>query len=133
MQLGERLGRRVVPSPGLLRGYQRVFRGRSRKWNGGVASLERKAGAITYGAIVALLEEDLVVLDRFEGVATGNYRREELLVEPASGPGVLAMTYISNSLIYNEPTRAYLEQVARTVGQVWTSDPPVTWRSFPLR
>jgi len=132
-QLAKRLGRRVEPEPGYVRGYRRVFRGFSRKWGGGVASLERHRESITYGALVPIDEEELAILDRYEGVATGNYQRHEATVERPDQEPVLAVVYIATSPEYNEPTRAYLEQIARTVGQMWQSDPPVTWRSFPLR
>lgn len=57
-----------------------VFRGRSRTWGGsGVASLEND-GAGALGYVIPVHKEDLDVLDCYEGVNSGNYRRVLLLV-----------------------------------------------------
>lgn len=117
-QLARRLGRPIQTYPALADGWARVFRGMSRTWGGGVASLERKAGAVTYGLVVPVDEEDLRILDRYEGVPR-SYRRKTVDVE-AMGQPERAVAYIATSREFNPPTREYLEAVARTISTHWT-------------
>ncbi len=135
-QLTERLGRKVKPKAAYAEGYQRVFRGHSRRWNGGVASLLKKTDGTTYGSATELRSGDLDKLDVFEGVSLGKYKRIDLFVKMKDGAtwrDVVAYAYVSTSTEYNEPTRAYLEATARTVGEFWSGEDGVTWKSFPLR
>ena len=61
---------------------------------GGYANITRQAGASTPGTLNAMPPEGLGVLDHYEGVASGHYQREAVMVAAASGP-VPAMTYIA--------------------------------------
>jgi hypothetical protein len=135
-QLSERLGRRVKPRASYVVGYRRVFRGKSQRWGGGVASLKKNAAGTTYGALTEVRAGDLEKLDVFEGVASGKYRRIDVwayVKEGGEWKPVVATAYVSTSDTYGQPTRAYLEAVAKTVGEFWSGDEPITWRSFPLR
>lgn len=136
-QLGQRLGRTVYGIPAVLRGYRRVFRGMSQKWGGGVASLERTSDASTFGYITDVTGDELDVLDVYEGVNSGKYRRVKVVVEALESSGYRKMPatcYISTSRMYNEPSRKYLEAVAKTISEFWTGGlGPVTWKDIPLR
>ena len=54
--------------PGRAPGYERIFAGKSKGWgDSGVASIHPLDGAITYGAVVELSDDELLQLDVFEG------------------------------------------------------------------
>lgn len=131
-QLGERLDRRVRGEPASTVGWQRAFRGHSRTWGGGVATLIPKPGKITYGYVEQVTPAELRILDRYEGVPQA-YRRETIDVILASGDNEThqAVVYLSNSKTHEAPTRAYLEACARTVGAFW-NDGHVKWSDFPV-
>jgi hypothetical protein len=61
---------------------------------GGYANITRQAGASTPGTLNAIPPEGLGVLDHYEGVASGHYQREAVMVVTTSGP-VPATTYIA--------------------------------------
>lgn len=137
-QLADRLGKRVTGDPAYAPEYERVFRGWSQNWGGGVASLRPKKDAVVYGYVSPVSEADLKLLDRYEGVATGNYRRMTLTVVVGEDPlrrgkKERAVAYVSRSDEFNEPTRAYLEAVAKTISSFWEEDDPITWKSIEVR
>jgi gamma-glutamylcyclotransferase len=120
-QLEERLGHPVVTLPAFATNYERVFRGHSRYWSGaGVASIEKKPGATTYGLVCLVSKEDLARMDRFEGVPFA-YRREQI---PVSLDGEMhrAHVYIANSREFNPPARDYLKAIARTINTHWRGE-----------
>lgn len=134
-QLSQRLERPITVQEGAFAsGWRRVFRGWSQKWQGGVASLEKKAGATVYGWATQVTPADLALLDRYEGVASGNYRRETIPITlQGSGKKVKAIVYIANSTQFNQPSRAYLEACAKTVGTFWSDDGrPVAVEDFAI-
>ena len=133
-QLSERLGRPVAGERAYVTGYRRVFRGHSQRWGGGVASLERASQDRVYGYIEKVSEAELATLDRFEGVAgytTGRYKRLKVIAQTDSQRRD-AVAYVSTSDTFTQPTRAYLEAVAETVGTFWTgsSGKKVSWKDF---
>lgn len=115
-------------------GWQRAFRGESFVWGGGVATIERVRGATTYGYCARVTDDDLRLLDRYEGVPSGVYRRERVLVETNDGP-LTAVAYVHTSSTFNPPSDDYLEAVAATVGAFWAGPEgrPVRPKDFPLR
>ena len=134
-QLSDRLEYWVRGAQGAYAdGWQRVFRGYSRNWGGGVASLLRKSGSTTYGYVAPVTAEDLDLLDRYEGVRSGNYKRQQITVTTADGEEIRAVAYISRSREFNEPTKAYLRATAKTIGQFWSgSGGPVKVSDIPIR
>lgn len=105
--------------------YKRVFRGFSTNWGGGVASLVRADGRPAYGYVADVTEDQLKKMDKYEGVASGKYRRARIpvLVDEATRP-VDAIAYLSNSSDFNPPSREYLEAVAKTIGAFWKISGP---------
>ena len=119
-QLAERLEHPVLTLPAYLPGWQRVFRGMSRGWGGGVASIAKKRGATTYGLAVQVTAADLKKMDRFEGVPFAYVRRRvELVVGDEKKRGI---AYVAVSREHNAPTRAYLEAVAKTSSAHWAAE-----------
>lgn len=114
--------------------YQRVFRGMSSTWGGGTASLQKKKGAATYGLLVELSARDLDVLDRYEGVHSGVYKRQKLLVYTQDGEPVEAIAYVSLRKDFNPPTKEYLAAVVKTISRFWEGENgPVTAKDIPIR
>jgi len=138
-QLTERLGRVVCVKPGVLLNRKRVFRGKSLRWKGGVASLAPTKGSKVFGLLVEVDKEDLKKLDVIEGIASGVYVRRSvqayLVIDAAKNlwKEVTAWAYVATSKEYHEPSKAYLEEVAKTVGEFWLDHgKKVTWKSFPI-
>lgn len=133
-QLAHRLGHTGFEvTAAVLPGYERVFRGFSRRWSGGTASLRKKRGANTYGFLAKVSSSDLATLDRFEGVPMGVYERAKVDVE-AEGGIITAYAYIHTSTEFNAPSRAYLEAVAKTISGFWSgSSGRVTADQIPIR
>jgi len=136
-QLADRLGRRNVTShAAYLEGYERVFRGFSRNWGGGTASLRRKDGAVTFGYVAKVSPRDLDALDRFEGVGLGIYKRSmlEVIVPDLTARQHFAVGYVSRKREFNPPTWDYLEAVADTISAFWQGENgPVTVDDIPIR
>lgn len=133
-QLAERLDHRVATQGAVLADHVRVFRGWSQRWGGGVASLQAKKGGEVYGLVAKVTDDDLAQMDRFEGLASGNYKRKNIEVTLADGESVNAVAYVSTSTKKNAPTREYLEAVAKTIGAHWQGDGgAVSWRDITVR
>jgi len=131
-QLAERLGHPVQGRAAFVDGYLRAFRGWSQRWEGGVATLIPGRGK-TYGYVAEVTPADLAVLDRYEGVATGNYYRETMTVTTDDGT-VQAIAYLASSTEKNAPSRAYKRAVAETIGAFWEgSNGPVTEEDITVR
>lgn len=137
-RLGQRLGRTIEGVAAYLPGYQRVFRGYSRTWESGVASLEAKRGAATYGYATQVTAEELEKLDIFEGTAIGAYRRQQFQIRLQEDDDrerrVRAYAYVSLSDTYNEPSQEYLEAIVKTINSFWTEDgEEITTDDIPKR
>jgi hypothetical protein len=88
----------------------------------------------TYGYVAEVTPDDLAVLDRYEGVATGNYRRANLTVTTIEGETVQAIAYLASSTEKNAPSRAYKQAVAETIGSFWKGENgPVTESDITVR
>lgn len=135
-QLAHRLGHKVKTKGAFLTGYQRVFCGYSQSWGGGVASVEPQRGGTVFGHVFNATKADLETLDRYEGVAIGAYSRHtvNVIVMPDEKSHE-AIVYISNRREFNEPSRAYLEAIAKTVGAHWRNDDGgiVQWKDITVR
>lgn len=117
-QLKQRLGRAVETQAAFAQDYQRVFRGYSNGWGGGVATIVPMSGSVTYGLVVEVTKADLALMDRFEGVASGNYKRVQITVSVAGRPKKV-VAYVSMSHVFHKPTHDYLKAVAKTIGTHW--------------
>jgi len=87
---------------------------------------------LTYGYVAELTETELAALDRYEGVASGNYRRTKFKVKVCRDHAVIpmdAVAYVSASREFNAPSKAYLDAVSKTVGAFWNNASP---SDFPI-
>lgn len=133
-QLSDRLGLEVEPVGAWVANMGRAFRGMSRTWGGGTATLLKMPGVSTYGYVVALDKSALQALDRFEGVPVV-YQREKIAVTTQDGVKLKAWAYISQRKEFNPPTQAYLKAVAKTISVHWrgASGKAVSWKDVPIR
>ncbi|GBC69568.1 hypothetical protein HRbin01_01268 [archaeon HR01] len=107
--------------PAILRNYRLVFDHYSPSWSGGTADVVESEGGIVYGAAYLLDEEQLKILDRFEGVPT-SYNRRKVLIEVA-GEKLEAFTYVvSNPKKYVRPSEEYLSKVLKGLRRLGYGD-----------
>ena len=135
-QLRERcLNPQLAVEGAKLPGYRRIFAGKSANWaGGGVASVLPASNAICLGSVVMVSEDELLLLDRHEGIPEGNdpwsgappnrYRREHVQIELMSmlmsSETVLAIVYIRNNHEWEAyPSKAYLRAIHYNLGSLW--------------
>jgi len=98
--------------PLVLKDYRLKFAGEGSRWwgPGGVATVAPSPGSIVHGALYRLGIGEDGALDRYEGIATGRYRRVEDLVI-VDGEAVLV--YVGTELLgaENPPSARYLETI----------------------
>ncbi|MEC8272283.1 MAG: gamma-glutamylcyclotransferase family protein, partial [SAR324 cluster bacterium] len=93
----ERMKQRIGWSPpsrgAVLQDYQLMFDKQSN--DGGKANIRPLKGEAVEGVLYQLAEKDLLSLDGFEGVSTGDYAREKLEVSINGDGKCLATAYIA--------------------------------------
>jgi gamma-glutamylcyclotransferase (GGCT)/AIG2-like uncharacterized protein YtfP len=109
-QMGERCPGSKPKLTAVLPGYRLVFTGWSRKWRGGVASIQRYAGGKVKGVVYEVTEECLRRLDRLKA----GHNRLNVIVFDEDGTAMEAVTYIYGGRIEeSEPSRQYAELIYR--------------------
>lgn len=122
-QLLERLGADVKPKSAYLENYVRIFAGESKRWNGGVASVHPKKGSKVYGAVSRLTEEQLSVLDTYEGGYTRRKKQIKINNDPANPETVKAWVYIKNDPTHIKmPSLAYMRAIRRTLDDTMNTE-----------
>ena len=111
---GARLAAEGVPwgrrEAGRLDGWQLAFNKRWKKFPGaGVANIVPVPEGVVHGTLNEMPPAGLDILDRYEGVASGDYVRRTVRVVHADGP-VEAVTYVAISDLADglDPSCAYL-------------------------
>jgi gamma-glutamylcyclotransferase (GGCT)/AIG2-like uncharacterized protein YtfP len=124
-RLEDRLEREIDETyPAYAENYQRIFRGYSNKWQGGVASIQAKKEKNVYGLVVKITKKDLDKLDVFEGYPT-SYTRKNIDVEVNLGNGfktVSCVCYFAVSKEFNGPSKEYLKAIVNTISEHWTDN-----------
>ena len=115
--LATTLGRApFVSLPASLPKYQISFKGKSRKWGGGLATLEKKSKAWVYGSIHLLPPEDIKKLDSY-------YSYFKKIVVPilidATQDKVKAETYIIKDATYADPSDEYIKAMLKHLKFFW--------------
>jgi len=77
----------------------------------GYASVLRVPGSVVEGVLWRLTPRDLAVLNAYESINSGLYRRARLAVQPAAGAPRRALVYLGRSRIEGVPKRGYMEPV----------------------
>ena len=83
----------------------------------GVATVIPVEGGSVFGLLWRLSEKDVESLDRYEGVASGHYRREYVTVD-ANGDEIQALVYVATNVTPGKPRPGYLEGVLRAGAEV---------------
>lgn len=104
----------------------------SSQWRCGLASVAPSAGEQVWGVVLEITEEDLKLLDEYEGeVPPGAYRHVSVTVITESGEKVLVATHAANPIGKFKPKEHYLEWVMKGVRHWKLPEACLEmWRSF---
>lgn len=103
--------------PASLPNFKISFKGRSRKWGGALATLEKSRKSWVYGSALFVTPEELQILDKYYS-AFGS-KELNILIE-ATKDKVKAHTYILNpSLPYGEPSEEYIKAILKHLKFFW--------------
>jgi gamma-glutamylcyclotransferase len=78
------------------------------------ANVMPASGEVVWGVVYLCNPQAMAELDEYEGVATGDYRRESVAVETADGQQLTAVVYIAGDdflIDRGRPTAAYLQRI----------------------
>lgn len=133
-QIQKRIGHDVVTEAAYVLDYGRAFRGMSRTWGGGTATLIPMPGAKTYGLIAEVTPKELELMDAYEGVPTV-YKRSKIEVRNVDGRPLKAWVYLSQKTDFHAPTKAYLDAIVKTISTHWSSSTgrPIRASDIPIR
>ncbi len=119
-QMADRCPGAVSLGAARLPGYRLAFDAWSNRRGGLVADVLPARDSEVWGVLWTVTKDHAEALDRYEGVARGQYRRENVLVESASGDEVEAFAYVICNPGQEGPTtdayRALLLEGARDHG-----------------
>jgi len=106
----ERLGWSPSSSGAILPDYVMIFNKHSN--DGGKANIMSSPGNIVEGILYSVNEEDLLILDKYEGVAVKQYKRHEIEVRSNNKHFIAAVTYKAlNTGKISAPTEEYLSYI----------------------
>ena len=121
-QLQERLNKEdVEPKKALLENYIRIFGGKSENWeSGAVASILEKIGETCKGSYVELSPDDLSILDKYEGIESGIYKKIQVTIKDENNVDQIATTYIMNDSNWiAHPSMRYLDACCMNIIPFW--------------
>jgi len=106
----KRLGWSPSRSGTILPDYEMVFNKHSN--DGGKANIMYSPGDLVEGILYSMNEEDLLILDKYEGVAAKQYKRHEIEVRNNNKHSITAITYKAiNTGKVSAPTEEYLSYI----------------------
>ncbi len=106
----ERLGWSPSRSGAILPDYEMIFNKHSN--DGGKANITSSPGNIVEGILYSVNEEDLLILDKYEGVSSKQYKRYEIEVRDNNKNSIPAVTYKAlNTVKVSAPTEEYLNYI----------------------
>ena len=109
-RMRERLGWSPSRSGVILHEYEMIFNKHSN--DGGKANIMSSPGNIVEGILYSVIEEDLLILDKYEGVAAKQYKRHEIEVRNNNKNSITAVTYKAlNTGKISAPTEEYLSYI----------------------
>ena len=109
-RMHERLGWSPSRSGAILNDFEMVFNKHSN--DGGKANIMYSPGDLVEGILYSVYEKDLVVLDKYEGVAADQYKRYEIKVQNKNKKSILAVAYKAlNTGKASAPTEVYLNYI----------------------
>ena len=106
----ERLGWSPSRSGVILPDYEMVFNKNSN--DGGKANIMYSPGDLVEGILYSVNEEDLLILDKYEGVAAKQYKRYDVEVHNHNKNSIAAVAYKAlNTGKVSSPTEEYLNYI----------------------
>ena len=107
----------------------------SSQWRCGLASVMPSSGERVWGIVLEITDEDLKLLDEFEGeVPSGAFRHVQATVMTERGEKLLVTTHAATPIGKFKPKEHYLEWVMKGVKQWKLPDETVEmWKSFTPR
>ena len=109
-RMQERLGWSPSRLGAILLDYEMVFNKHSN--DGGKANIIYSPGDLVEGILYYVNEEDLLILDKYEGVAAKQYRRYEIEVRNKNKNSISAIAYKAlNTGKIIAPTEEYLNYI----------------------
>ena len=109
-RMHERLGWSPSRSGAILPDYEMIFNKHSN--DGGKANIMSSPGNIVEGILYSVNEEDLLILDKFEGVSSKQYKRYEIEVRNNNKISIPAVAYKAlNTGEVSAPTENYLNYI----------------------
>ncbi len=109
--MSERCPHSPLDSTGWLQGWRLTFGGEEFGWDGALATLVEDPASQVFVAIYDVTDEDATVLDDWESVGTGLYRKTRVRVATMSGEKV-AWTYVLDAYEGGMPSAPYLGMLA---------------------
>ena len=109
-RMHERIGWSPSRSGVILTDYEMVFNKHSN--DGGKANIMYSPGDLVEGILYSVNEEDLLILDKYEGVAAKQYKRHEIEILNNNKNSIKAVTYkaLTTGKVYS-PTEEYLSYI----------------------
>ena len=111
-RIRERLGWSPSRSGVILHDYEMIFNKHSN--DGGKANIMSSPGNLVEGILYSVNEEDLVILDKYEGVSSKQYKRYEIEVQDNNKNSIPAVAYKAlNTGKVSAPTEEYLNYILK--------------------
>ena len=101
----ERVGIAVLPDHRVLINAQ------------GVGTVIPAKGKSVFGLLWRLSDQNVEALDAYEGVASGDYQREQVTVD-VDGAQIDALVYVAANVAPGKPRAGYLEVVLKAAAEV---------------
>ena len=109
-RMHERLGWSPSRSGVILPDYEMVFNKHSN--DGGKANIMYSPGDLVEGILYSVNDEDLLILDKYEGVADKQYKRYDIEVNNHNKNSIAAVAYKAlNTGKVSAPTEVYLSYI----------------------
>ncbi len=111
-RMRERLGWSPSRSGVILPDYEMIFNKHSN--DGGKANIMYSPGNLVEGILYSVNEGDLLILDKYEGVATKQYKRHDIEVQNNKKNSFSAVAYKAlNTGKASAPTEEYLNYILK--------------------
>ena len=108
--MNDRLGWSPSRSGAILHNYEMVFNKHSN--DGGKANIMYSPGNLVEGILYSVNVEDLLILDKYEGVAAKQYKRYDIKVRKNNKNSISAVAYKAlNTGEISAPTVEYLNYI----------------------
>ena len=106
----ERLGWSPSCSGAILTDYEMIFNKHSN--DGGKANIMSSPGNLVEGVLYSVNDEDLLILDKYEGVSSKQYKRYEIEVRDNNKNSIPAVAYKAlKTGKVSAPTEEYLNYI----------------------